>query len=230
MKTRNADGKISPDDLLKQIKTLQHQLFEADVQFALYEKLRKTLPDYKEEYYCSPVFWTFTQFAHITMVALRLSRIYDTDGRSFSLPAFLKTIEANGHLFNKKAFMERNADNPNLNRLLRYPKEINSMRLTEHQNMCSDANPTVKKLLINRHNLLAHTSLEVYSTGEKAFQQKFPLSGRDIKTLIENGFLIVDGYAQLFGAPHSPSQKGTDYPFDDFLPIFDAVRKSCKGQ
>lgn len=104
------------------------------------------------------------------------------------------------------------------------------MRLAEQQKMCSEANPVVKKLLINRHNLLAHTSHEVFSTGEKAFQQKFPVSGRDINKLIEDGFIIVDEYAQLFGAPHFLGLKGTNYPFDDFLPIFDAVRKWLECQ
>ncbi|MGA3283641.1 MAG: hypothetical protein ABSD57_04185 [Verrucomicrobiota bacterium] len=131
MKVQKRDGKVTADELLEQIKRLQNEFFVADVQFEMFVGLQKAGPIYKDEFRCSPLFWDYTFQAHINMVVLRLCRIYDTDDKTFSLPNFLKTIEANRELFSKAAFMERNKGNPNLERLAKYPRELSMKGLED---------------------------------------------------------------------------------------------------
>lgn len=124
--------KATADEIFGQIKRLQNELFETDVQFELYAGLRKSAPDYVDEFKLSRLFWDYTLTAHINMVVLRLCRIYDTHDQAFSLPIFLKTVESNSHLFDKEAYLERNKDNPNLEWLAQYPRGINLEDLKEN--------------------------------------------------------------------------------------------------
>src|SRR5271170_859538 len=87
--------KVTADELEKQIKTLQNELFVADVQFELQVGLRKAGPDFEKAFRVSPLFWNYTFDAHIGMVVLRLCRIYYADENTLSLPIFLKNIESN---------------------------------------------------------------------------------------------------------------------------------------
>ena len=112
MKAQKKNSKATAEELLEQIKRLQNDLFVSDAQFELFVGLRKAAPNYREELRYSGFFWQYTIEAHITMVILRLCRIYDIDEKTFSLPVFLKTVEANSHLFTKEAFIERNAWTP----------------------------------------------------------------------------------------------------------------------
>lgn len=224
MKAQRTNGKVTAGELENQIRRLQDDLFDSDVQFELFVGLRKAAPSYKEELQCSGLFWQYTIEAHITIVILRLCRIYDTDEKTFSLPAFLKTIEMNGHLFTKEAFIERKKDSPHLESLLEWPRELDFERLKEAQFRCSPNNPIVKNLLLVRHHFVAHTNHKLAFRGAEAFQRKFPLPFKDIKGLIQNGFETVNVYASLFGAAHMPGVNETNYPVDDFQFVLDAMK------
>ncbi|MGA2030441.1 MAG: hypothetical protein ABSG87_10260 [Verrucomicrobiota bacterium] len=181
MKAQKRNGKVTADELLKQIEKLQNELFTTDVQFELFVGLRKAGPNYKEEFRCSSLFWDYTVQAHITMVILRLCRIYDTDDKTFSLPIFLKTVEANSLLFSKEAFIERNKNSPNLERLAKYPRELNLKGLNEAQKSCSPSNPIVKNLLVLRHHFIAHTNYNLAFSGAEIFNKNIRCLSETLK-------------------------------------------------
>jgi hypothetical protein len=224
MKAQKRNGKVTADELLKQFDKLKNELFIADVQFELFVGLRKAGPNHKEEFRCSPLFWDYTVQAHITMVILRLCRIYDTDDKTFSLPIFLKTIEANSHLFSKEAFIERNKNSSNLEWMLKYPRELNLKGLKEAQKRCDPSNPIVKNLLVLRHHFIAHTNYKLAFSGAEIFQQKYPLPFRDIKKLIRDGINIVNAYGSTFGTSYFSGTEGTNYPVHDYEFILDALK------
>ena len=204
---------------------LQNELFATDVQFELYVGLRKAAPNYKRVFRNSPLFWDYTVNAHITMVVLRLCRLYDTDDKTLSLPIFLKTIETNANLFSKESFIERNKQASNLEWLLEYPRELDLKTLKGAQKHCSSENLAVRNLLLMRNHFVAHTNHNLAFDGAAAFQQKYPLPFRDIKKLIEDGFQIVNQFGGTFGAAHFSGTEGTNYPVHDYQFILDSLKR-----
>jgi len=224
MKNRKRNGKVTPAELLKQINMLQKELFAADVQYDLQVGLRKAVSDYEKAFRLSPLFWNYTLDAHFGMVVLRLCRIYDADENTMSLPRFLKTLELNGDLFNESAFRERNHDSPNLERLAAYPRSLDLKQLAEDKKHCSPTNSNVKHLFIWRNNILAHLNYKAAIDNPVQFNKRYPLYFRDINILINDGFLIVNKYAETFGAAVFPRSNSTNYPVNDYQIILDLCR------
>jgi len=55
------------------------------------------------------------------------------------------------------------------------------------------------------------------------FHKRYPLHFRDIEKLIKDGFLIVNKYAEIFGAAYFPDSKSTNYPVNDYQIILDLL-------
>jgi hypothetical protein len=62
--------KVTPKQLLEQIKKLRNELFVTEVQFQLFVELGKTAPNYKEEIRATPLFWDYTKRAHTSSPVL----------------------------------------------------------------------------------------------------------------------------------------------------------------
>jgi hypothetical protein len=225
MKAQKRNVKVTADELLKQIEKLQNELFATDVQFELYVGLRKAAPNYKEAFRYAPLFWDYTVQAHITMVILRLCRIYDTDDKTFSLPIFLKTLETNRHLFTKEAFIERNKNHPDVEWMTTFPRELDLKGLKDAQKNCSSKNIIVRNLLLMRNHFVAHTNYRFAFSGAEVFQQKYPLPFRDIKKLIHDAINIVNAYGGVFGASYYSGLEDTNYPVHDYQFILDAAKE-----
>src|ERR1039457_304203 len=180
--------KVTPKQLLEQIKKLRNELFVTDVQFQLFVGLKKAAPNYKEEIRATPLFWDYTMRAHIDMVVLRLCRLYDPDSKTISLPNFVLTVEANRELFSKAAFIERNKNSPSLESVVKYNRDLSLKFLEEADKICSSKNPLVKNLLVVRNHFVAHLNHELTFGDAELFQKKFPLLYMDIEKLIEDGF------------------------------------------
>jgi hypothetical protein len=224
----NRERKITPDQLLNQIEKLRNELFVANVQFELYVSFKKAAPAFKDEIRCSPLFWDYTIQAHIDMVVLRLCRLYDPDNRTLSLPNFVNTIEANREMFTKSAFIERNKNNPNLERQIKYNRDLSPNFFEEANKICSRNNPIVNNLLMVRHHFVAHLNRKLTFDGAELFQKKFPLHFKDIEKLIENGFSLLNSVSSIFGGSVFDSTKGTNYPFDDFKFILETIKMRLK--
>ena len=216
--------KVTAEQLLKQIDKLRDELFVTDVQFHLYEGLRKAAPNYKEEIRSTPLFWDYTIRAHIDMVVLRLCRLYDSDSNTISLPNFVLTIEANCELFSKAAFIERNKNSANLEWALEYNRDLNPKFIEEAKNICSSKNSLVKNLLIMRNHFVAHLNHDLTFGDAELFQKKFPLHFKDIEELIRNGFDLLNSVSSIFGGSFFDGTKGTNYPFDDFKFILETLK------
>ena len=228
MKNQKKDRKVSPAELLKQIDTLQKELFTTNVQFELFVGLKKSGPGYKDEFNLSPRFWSYTFDAHINMVVLRLCRIYDADEKTMSLPKFLRTVEENSDQFNEKAYRERNKDHPMVGRLATYQRSFDSEQLEKDKIFCSNKNPIVKQLFIWRNNIVAHFNYEEAFGKKMEFHKRYPLLFRDIEELIKSGLKIVNYYGHLFGEADMPESNSTNYPVNDFQIILDLLWAHCE--
>jgi hypothetical protein len=220
--------KVTPDQLLKQIEKLRDELFVTDVQFQLFVGLRKAAPNYKEEIRATPLFWDYTMRAHIDIVVLRLCRLYDPDSKTISLPNFVLTVEANRDLFSRAAFIERNKSSPNLERALKYNRDLSPKFLEETEQICSPKNPLVKNLLIVRNHFVAHLNHELTFGDAELFQKKFPLHFKDIDKLIKDGFSLLNGVSSVFGGSNFSGLEGSNYPVDDFKFILESLKKRLK--
>ena len=225
MKNPKQRPKVTPEQLLEQIKKLRDELFVADVQFQLFVGLKKAAPNYKEVIRATPLFWDYTMKAHIDMVVLRLCRLYDPDGKTISLPNFVLTVEANRELFSKAAFIERNKNSSNLEWAVKYNRDLSQKFLEEAEKICSQKNSLVKNLLIVRSHFVAHLNHELTFGDAELFQKRFPLLYKDIEKLIENGFDLLDSISSVFGGSSFSGLKGSNYPFDDYKFILESVRK-----
>ena len=166
--------------------------------------------------------------AHIDMVVLRLCRLYDSDSKTISLPNFVLTVEANRVLFSKTAFIDRNKNNPHLEWLEKYNRDLSPKFMEEAKKNFSSKNPIVKNLLIMRNHFVAHLNHELTFGDAELFQKKYPLHFKDIEELIRNGFDLLNSVSSIFGGSFFDGTRGTNYPFDDFKLILETLKRCEK--
>jgi len=136
------------------LEALADELIDAHDHFRLHQDLNATIPEYQVEFNQSAEFWTITLSAHMDATLLRLCKAYDLyEGKpSLNLRNFLETIQANLHLFDEPNFRERLKDNPFVDSLAASARKPDAAQLQQDLESASNANPSVKKLTIWRHN------------------------------------------------------------------------------
>jgi len=169
----------------------------------------------------SKVFWHFTFKAHSDSTLLHLSRIYDQNPNGFHLRKFLEEgVGKNRWIFEPKLFKQRLKANPSAEDLLQAVGPINEKILIDDIEFSSDkSNPTVKKLVKWRNNVLAHRSLDSVLPSDSPKNIEQP-SMPDMEQLINRGFEILNRYASYFEAT---SFSKNIFESDDFNFVLEAL-------
>jgi hypothetical protein len=220
---------ITADDLSKQIKVLQNQLFNAKAHFEIYMGLGQAWGKHIREIQNSPIFWQFTMRAHIDTAFLYLCRAYDSDERALHLSGFLENIAKNPGLFCEAAFRERHKARHGVDALAQYPRTLNLKQLAQDREFCDRKNPLIANLLRWRNTLVAHFNYEEAVVVQQPLHKRHPLPFDDIKVLIDEGLGIVNRYYSLLDAA-TYSNEFLSHQKADYLHVLQSLRFARIGR
>jgi hypothetical protein len=187
------------DGLASVIQGVANNVIDAGIHYKLFRDLLESIPAHERVLEQSRAFWTLTFVAHRDAAVLRLCRVYDQEKRAVGLQVLLKAIQDNSSLFDEEHFRERLNGNPHLDELARRSRLPDPVVLANDVHLTADDNDLVKRLVILRNNIFAHTS-PTYSQDPRKFERDFALEAEEIWDLVKRALDIVNRYADLFYA------------------------------
>jgi len=206
------------------LTALLDEVVDARFHFNLHQDLVKASDEYFKEFSQSPTFWGLTFSAHIDVVVLRLCRVYDTDRSALNLRNLLDTIKANLNIFDQPSFRERLKGNSFVDSLAADSKPPDAGQLEKDIQAVCDSNPLVRKLVLWRHNYIAHRNSH-YTLNPRKFEAEYPLCFSEVDELSKRALDIGNRYSLLFDASvHSTMLVGRE----DYLNILKAVREQVE--
>lgn len=216
----------SPAEFRRLLSALLDDLVDARFHFRLHQELRKSSEEYATEIAQSPTFWGLTLSAHLDAVLVRLCRAYDTyDKGALNLRNLLDTIEANLSIFDEPRFRERLKGNAFVDSLAAQLTPPDLAQLQKDTVLVSASDPLVERLVMWRHNYVAHKNAH-FTLNPKKFDEKYFLSFSEVDTLLKRALEIGNRYSLLFDATaHATMMVGND----DYLTILKAVREHVEA-
>ena len=205
------------------LKALYDDLLNARHHFKLYRNLNEALHDYEKEINQCVAFWALTLSAHKQTSILNLCRAYDCQRNASSLGQLIQIIQENVELFDIQKFRDRLKHNPYVDSLSQTAREPSKQQLEKDLQFVSEKNPLVKRLIILRSNVVAHTST---SRIVKSKNDLDPLTWEEVEELIEQGIRIVNSYSSLFEASTYAS---TLLGEDDYKTVLQQIRCGIKA-
>lgn len=202
------------------LNALAGDIIDGELYFKLYKDLNESISQYKREFNQSRTFWSLTRKALIDATLLRLCRVYDTTAESLSLCNLLETIKANLNIFDVKYFRDRLKDNPFVESLVRTAVKPDINELNQNIDSVRVQDPLVKKLIIRRHNVIAHTTAANVVNNIKV-TEKYNITYNDISELLNRATTILNKYSALFRASTYSTQA---IGHDDYLYVLDAIK------
>jgi len=215
--------KYNEDQFKELLKALYADLLNARHHFKLYRSLNEALHDYKKEINQCVAFWGLTISAHKQTSILSLCRAYDSQKNASSLYQLIRIIQENIELFDIQQFRERLKHNPYVDSLSQTAREPNQQQLAKDLEFVSNGNPLVKRLIILRNNVVAHTSTSSIIKNKNDLN---PLTWKEIEELIEQGMSIINSYSLLFEASTYAS---TLLGEDDYKTVLRHIRCGIKA-
>jgi hypothetical protein len=211
-------------EFLKLMLKLRKDIDEAHDLYHLYLNLGGMLSDYKREIAQSPAFWSLVLPALQDSAILRLCRIYDQEKKSLSLYTFLLTVRDSPEVFHEAEFRRRLAGNPGIEILVEYAKRLPKPQLDKDVLITSSRDPLVHKLILWRHNVIAHSGYEI-AKGKRQVLDDSPFTGDNWLTLIDRSYDILNRYVFLFDARSYSKKLIGD---DDYKNLFHFLRLGVK--
>ena len=179
------------------LEALLDEIVKANSYYRLVSGLENAVPDYEWEYRQAGVFWHLTQNALKDACLISLCRIYDQNSETLNLFNLLHTIKANLHLFSEPHFRERFKNNAFVDSLAQDKRTPEIDELESDMESVSCRNQTVKKLMIWRGNIIAHSNANVALGKNKILDDK-PLLEAEIKQLLEHSLKMFNKYSSLY--------------------------------
>jgi len=176
--------------------------------------------DYSEEFVQPNTFWYFALTALNEARLIRLCRVFDQESASLNLYNLLDTIKVNVEFFGQDHFRERLRDNAFVNSLSQDSRIPDKSQLDKDIEFVSLQNPTVRKLIIWRNNIIAHRGAKV-SLGKNEIVARNPLSEDEVISLLEGCFQILNRYSSLYNASFYSRQP---IGHDDYKTLLNFVR------
>lgn len=211
----------SSEEFTRLIEALAHDVESANIHWRLYRGIHAAIGEDRRVYQESPTFWHLTFNAH-TFAALQfLSRAFDQEQRSLHLLSWLRTIEANLHLFDIDAFKNRVAGNPFADSLAEFPRAPDPNQLAVDISLCIATDPDVKLLVRHRNNLVAHRSARSAVSGVATDG----ISVEVLERLLDRAHDILNRYSNLFAASTYSRQM---IGHDDYHLVIRAVLQSIE--
>lgn len=210
----------------KLIKALSSDIVDAHIHWRMQCDLRAALQAEPIVWSQSRAFWSLTLTAHAETAIGHLCRAFDQEQSSLHLLSWLKTIQANLHLFDTAEFKQRLAGNAFVNSLAEFPRNPDVAILEADISDCTATDPLVHKLITHRGNAVAHRSAK-RAISNKLLPQENTLSYEEIEALLSRALLVLNRYCNLFAAEtYSVSMIGhSDYKFV-FSSVAAAVEQS----
>ena len=203
---------------------LRTDITEGHDLYHLYRNICALLPDYQREIAQSRAFWSLVLQALQDSAILRLCRVYDQESKSLSLYTFLLTVRDSPEVFQEAEFRKRLDGNPGVEILVAYRQRLPMPQLEQDILVTSCRDPLVHKLILWRHNAIAHRGYEI-AKGNRQVLDNSPFTGDDWVTLIDRSFDILNRYAFLFDArSYSVKLIGED----DYKDLFHFLRLGLK--
>jgi hypothetical protein len=214
----NASETVNPSvsrvvNLVKKFQWVAADLTIANTSFYFYKKLFDTQKrGLRRELRKSPIFWNYTQRAHIQTALAYLCRVYDTyragskDRDAFHLLRLVEEIDES--ILSDAKKRQRQAD-------LKFLQKI-------------FPDPRVAKLRKWRNYLLSHSNEMVVLNGLKPFREENPLATEEIQQLIDQGFSIIKRWAYQYKV-RFPIKK-LPQESDDYLLMLEALRLGLRQQ
>lgn len=204
---------------------LADDIVDANIHYQLYKDLLSAREEFPLVMIQSNTFWSMTLKAHLGSSLYMLTRAYDQHLGALHLYGLLQTIKANPNLFKEVNFRERKKDNPHVDNLASECRIPDEATLEADIACCSAQDLLVKKLIVNRMNVLAHRNAKSTATGV-SISETHPLSHEDFEELLSRSRTMLNRYSQLFEASvYSIKPIGAD----DFRYIFECVSSSVEN-
>jgi hypothetical protein len=216
----------SAEEFRRLLTALLDDLVDARFHFTLHHNLAKAGEEYALEIAQSPTFWGLTLSAHMDAVLLRLCRGYDAyEHTALNLRNLLDTVRANLSIFDEPNFRQRVKGNLFVDSLAAELKPPDHAQLQKDIEAVSDSDPLVRKLVMWRHNYVAHRNSH-FTLNPKKFDAQYPLLFAEIDVLLDRALEIGNRYSLLFDASsHATLMVGRD----DYLSVLKAVREHVEA-
>ena len=187
------------EDLANLLKALAQEIVDANICHRLYCDITSSIKENAKAFAQSNTFWNFVLIALDDACVIRLCRIFDQESNSLNLYNLLETIKANFHYFEEEFFRVRLKENPFVESLARDVRLPDKDQLEKDIWFASRENPLVKKLILWRHNIIAHLGVRV-SLGKDQILKDNPLGREEIESLLDESFVIFNRYNSLYSA------------------------------
>ena len=208
------------EEFCRLLEGLANDLVHANIHWRQWNDLANALEVQPQVWGQSRTFWDLTLKANIYTALQSLCRAYDQHQKSLHLLSWLRTIQANTHLFGQDEFKRRLARNPFVEGLATAPRTPDPNVLEQDIKLCSISDPDVHLLMQYRGNFLAHRNAKFTSSGT-ANNGKYALPRTQIEVLLERARTILNRYSNLFSASaHSVNMLG----HDDYKYVFKSVQ------
>ncbi len=211
----------SGDELNKLLDALATDIVDANIYYKLFAGLTNVISEYSEERNQSNTFWWLTLRAIKEAFLLRLCRIFEQNSRSLNLVNLLDTIKTNRNYFQEPHFRERLKDNAFVESLAENVVIPSVEELQADIAFASDNNPIVKKLMLWRMNVYAHTGAKTALGKFADTLEENSISKEEIEQLLDQCFSISNKYMSLYKAS-SWSRQIVGH--DDYLSLFKFLR------
>ena len=181
------------------VDSLALEIVDANIYHRLLVDLSNAIEENQRAYNHSKTYWYLTTEALKDSILLHLCRFFDQEKSSLCLYNLLYTIRHHVNFFDKESFKQRLKDNPFVESLAELDRLPELKQLNIDIEFSSNSNPTVKKLIIWRNNIIAHkASKNVLKKNH--ILEKHPLSMDEIQSLLDEGFNILNRYLYLYKA------------------------------
>ena len=187
------------EDLNKLLDALGQEIVDANIYHRLYCDITSSIKENAKAFSQANTFWHFTFNSLGDARLLHLCRVFDQESTSLNLYNLLETIKANLHFFEEDHFRGRLKDNAFVDSLSRDNRIPESKQLDKDIWFASRQNPLVYKLIIWRHNIIAHLGAKV-SLGNNQILVNNPLNKEEIENLLDESFSIYNRYSSLYRA------------------------------
>jgi hypothetical protein len=212
------------EEFQRLVEALAYDVGTANIHWRLYRDLHAALGQDRVVWHQSQTFWYLTLNAHTYAALQSLSRAYDQNPSALHLLSWLKTIEANLHLFEIAEFRKRLAGNAFVDSLAAHSRIPDRAQLDEDIAKCSVSDPRVKALVQHRGNIGAHRNARTTAAGRPA-SEEFAISVEDLEVLLDRAHEIVNRYSSLFEAnTYSRQMIG----HDDYRYIIASVKEAAE--
>ena len=210
------------DEIGRLLRALASEIQDAQIFNRLFKDLdesRKT--NYGTEFSQSRTFWSFTFRALDDAIMIRLCRILDNNSKSLNLFNLVETIKANLSFFAKENFKKRLRNNPFVDSLAEGQRMPHKDEVDEHFRFVDyNQNSLVKKLIVWRNNIYAHTGVDV-SLGKTNVLEDSLLGLEEIEDLLKGCSRIINYYSRLYTeSVYSPAALGQG----DYKNLLDSVK------